>query len=169
MKSKRIPKASLRDLLERLERFRILALDEFVEGRLRLIEECYRQLGSPDLRGANQDDLIVVGFRLSYLYSAFESLFKRVSQDFLRFSPATRRPILERMRMDLGSTRPAVIDAEAFEKLAALARFRHWFFQAELPLQEADVAPVLRKALELRAIYRPQIEAFVELLRRAPG
>ncbi len=167
MKSKGIGKASLRDLLERLERPRILALDEFIEGRIRLIHERYQLLGSPDVRGASWEDLMTVGFRLSYLYSGFEILFKRVSQDFLRFSPATRRPILERMRMDLGSTRPAVIDAEAFEKLEALARFRHWFFQAELPLREEEVAPVLRKALELRAIYRSQIEAFLEFLRRA--
>jgi hypothetical protein len=166
MKSKRIPKASQRDLAERLERPRSLALDEFIEGRLPLLEERFQQLGSPNLRSASQDDLKIVAFRLSYLYSPFESLFKRISHDFHRFSPATRRPILERMRMDLGSTRPAVIDVETFEKLDALARFRHWFFQTELPLQEDDVAPVLRKALELRGLYRPQLEAFVDFLRR---
>lgn len=166
MKSNGNPPTGLNDLHGRLDRSRSLALDEFIEGRLPLIEERFQQLGSPNLGGASQDDLKIVGFRLSYLYSPFESLFKRISQDFLRFSPVTRRPILERMRMDLGSTRPAVIDAEAFEKLDALARFRHWFFQTELPLQEKDVAPVLRKALELRALYRPQLEAFVEFLRR---
>lgn len=168
MKSSGILKTSLGDLLERLERSRSLALDEYTEGRLRLIEDRFRQLGSPSLKGASQDELTIVGCRLSYLYSAFESLFRRVSQEYLRFSPATRRPILERMRMDLSPTRPAVIDGEAFEKLDALARFRHWFLQSERPLQEEDLAPVLRKALELRAIYRPQIEAFLEFLRRLP-
>jgi hypothetical protein len=166
MKSKSITNSSQGSLLEKPERSRILALDAFIEGRLPLIEERFQQLGSPNLRGASQDELKFVGFRLSYLYSAFESLFKRISQDFLRFSPVTRRPILERMRMDLGSTRPAVIDAESFEKLDTLARFRHWLFQTELQLQEEDVAPVLRKALELRAIYRPQLQAFVAFLRR---
>jgi hypothetical protein len=59
-----------------------------------------------------------------------------------------------------------VLDGEAFEKLDALARFRHQFRQAyEHPLGPRHVEPVLRKALKLRAIYRPQLEAFLELLR----
>jgi hypothetical protein len=164
MKSKRNSKTSLNNLLERLERPRTLALHEYMREKLPLIEERYRELGNPSLRAASQDELIIVACRLGHLYSAFESLFRQVSQEFRRLSPSTRRPVLERMLMDLGPTRPAVIDEQAFEKLAALARFRHWFFQADRPLQEKDVAPVLRKALELRAIYRPQIEAFVEFL-----
>jgi hypothetical protein len=166
MRSKGNPRASLCDLLERLERSCTLALDDFIEGQLRLIEERYQDLGNPGVRAASRDELTLVACRLGHLYSAFESLFRRVSRDFLRLSPPTRLPILERMRMDLSPTRPAVIDSETFEKLNALARFRHWFFLAEHDLQEADVAPVLRKALELRAVYRPQIEAFLEFLRR---
>jgi hypothetical protein len=166
MASKKHPKESLGDLLKRLDRARALALDDYVQGKLRLIEERYLQLGKPSLKGASHEDLLIVAFRLVYLYAAFEILFRRISQDFLRLSPVTRRPVLERMRMDLGSTRPAVIDGKAFERLDGLARFRHWFLQEELPLREKDVAPVLRKTLELRAIYRPQLEAFVEFLRR---
>ena len=167
MTVKRDQNGSLSDLWERLEtleRSRTLSLHDYIQDRLRFIEERYGELGNPGLRGASRDQLTIVACHLCHLYSAFESL-KRVSGDFLHLSPSTRRPILERMRMDLGSTRPALIDGETFEKLDALARFRHWFLQPERPLQEEDVAPVLRKALELRAIYRPQVEVFQEFLR----
>lgn len=169
MKVKSDRKESLSDLwerLERLERSRTLSLQDYIRDRLVLIEGRYGELGNPGLRGASRDELTIVACRLCYLYSAFESLFRRVSRDFFPLLPSTRRPVLERMRMDLSPTRPAVIDGEAFEKLDALARFRRGFLQAEEPLQEEDVAPVLRKALELRAIYRPQMEAFLEFLRR---
>lgn len=164
MKPRSRQRENLRDLLKQLERSRTLALDEFIQGRLRLIEERFRELGSPDVEAANEDELIIVACRLGYLYSSFESLFRRVAFDF-RLVRRTRRPILERMRMDLSPARPAVIDGEAFGKLDALARFRHWFHQAESPLRASDVEPALRKALELRGIYRRQIEAFLEFLR----
>lgn len=159
-------KSGLDVLRETLGRLAARALAEFVEGKLRSIEARYRELGNPSLRGASQDELTIVACRLVHLYSAFDLLFRRISRDYLRQSRSTRRPVLERMRMDLGPARPAVIDDQAFEKLSALARFRHWWFlEAEPPLEEKDLAPVLRKALELRAVYRPQIEAFVEFLR----
>lgn len=149
-----------------LQRIAALALAEFTEAKLGSIEERYRELGNPSLRGASRDELTIVACRLVHLYAAFEILFRRISRDYLRQSPSARRPVLERMRMDLGSTRPAVVDDQAFEKLSALARFRHgWLLEADPPLEEKDLAPVLRKALELRAIYRPQIESFVEFLR----
>jgi hypothetical protein len=151
-----------------LERSRALALEGFLRERLQLIEKLYRELGNPGLRSASQETLIVLACRLQDLYSAFESIFQRVSNDFRSRAPVSRRSLLERMRMDLSPVRPAVIDEEAFEKLDVLARFRHRFRQAyECPLKAGDVKPVLRKALELKAIYRPQMEAFVELLRAA--
>lgn len=152
--------------LSALKRSRVLALDGFIQGRLHLIEKLYRELGNPSLRTARQEELIVPACRLQALYSAFESIFQRVSLDFRGRVPVSRRSLLERMRMDLSPVRPALFDEEAFEKLDALAQFRRQFRQVyERPLRARDVEPVLRKALELRAIYRPQIEAFVEFLR----
>ncbi|MES1243529.1 MAG: hypothetical protein ABUT39_18110 [Acidobacteriota bacterium] len=146
---------------------RILALDYFLQGRLRLIEKLYQELGSPSLETASQEDLVVVECRLEGLYSAFESLFQRVSFDFRLLVPVTRRPLLDRMRMDHTPVRPAVIGGEVFEKLFELHRFRRRFrLRYERPLQAPSVEPVLRKALELRTIYRPQIEAFLDFLRR---
>jgi hypothetical protein len=151
-----------------LERARALALYGFIRGKLQLVEEVYQDLGNPGLRTASQDELMVVACRLQDLYSVFQSIFQRVSRDFEHLVPDSRRVLRDRMRMDLSPVRPPVIDDQAFEKLDALARFQREFRQVyERPLRVRDVEPMLRKALELRAIYRPQIETFMEFLREA--
>ncbi|MFL6202141.1 MAG: hypothetical protein ACJ76J_23455 [Thermoanaerobaculia bacterium] len=77
------------------------------------------------------------------------------------------RQLLERMRLDLSPVRPAVIDGEAFEKLDELLRFRHLFWTGYgLRLDGLRLQLVVRKALELKGIYRGQIERFLEFLRR---
>ncbi|HEX3129732.1 MAG TPA: hypothetical protein VH394_20525 [Thermoanaerobaculia bacterium] len=165
MESKGPGKVYRRFLLElrelpALARSNSLALEDFLRARLELIERLYRDLGNPTLRSLSQDELTVVGCRLEDLYTAFEALFQRISDEYRRLLPAGRRSVLDRMR-------PAVIDREAHEKLAVLARFRHDFRQIYgRDLEPQEVEPALSKALELRAIYRPQLEAFMELLRR---
>lgn len=145
---------------------RALALRDFLQTRLEVIEKLYRDLGNPSLRNLSRDELTVVGCRLEDLYSVFEGIFQRISDEYRRLMPAGRLSVLARMRMS-GEVRPVVIDGEAYEKLLALAHFRHKFRQTcGSPLDARDLEPALRKALELRAIYRPQLEAFGEFLRR---
>ena len=70
------------------------------------------------------------------------------------------------MRLDLSPIRPAVIDAEAFDKLDEMRRFRHVFRTLYgLELDPPRLRLVLRKALELKALYRAQIERFLGFLR----
>ena len=148
-----------------LARSSALALRDFLQVSLELIEKLYRDLGNPSLRNLSRDELAVVGCRLEDLYSAFEDLFQRISDEYRRLMPAGRLSVLARMRMS-DEVRPGVIDGEAHEKLAALARFRHDFRRTRTcDLDPEEVEPALHKALELRAIYRPQLEAFVEFLR----
>jgi hypothetical protein len=75
------------------------------------------------------------------------------------------REVLQRMRLDLTPLRPAVIDAEAYEKLDELRRFRHVFrTMYGLGLDPLRLQVVLRRALELKPLYRDQIERFLAFL-----
>lgn len=70
------------------------------------------------------------------------------------------------MRLDLTPLRPAVIDVEAYERLDELLRFRHVFRSMYgLNLDSSRLEIVLRKALELKPLYRGQIERFLEFVR----
>jgi hypothetical protein len=149
---------------------KFLILERNVQSDLEAIERLYSELGEPELAESDeQEALIVVAYRLHSLYSAFENIFRNIATSFENhLDPSSwHRQLLERMRLDLSPVRPAVLDAEAFEKLDELLRFRHLFRTGYgLRLDALRLQLVVRKALELKAIYRGQIERFLEFLRR---
>ena len=70
------------------------------------------------------------------------------------------------MRLDLTPLRPAVIDAQVFEKLDEMRRFRDAFrtmYGVDPETQRLQIA--LQKALELKPLYKEQIGQFLEFLR----
>jgi len=70
------------------------------------------------------------------------------------------------MRLDIMPVRPAVIDGEAYDALDELRRFRHVFRYAyDMNLDPQRLRLVLSKARQLKAIYRSQLEEFLEFLR----
>lgn len=148
---------------------KFLVLDRNVQGDLATIERLYEALGSPDLdEAAPQESLIVVAYRLHSLYTAFENIFRNIAKAFENHldKEAWHRELLQRMRLDLTPLRPAVIDVEAYERLDELLRFRHVFRSMYgLNLDPSRLEIVLRKALELKPLYRGQIERFLEFVR----
>ena len=111
-------------------REKFLVLDRNVRGDLAQIDRLYEALGSPDLKESSpQEDLIVVSYRLHSLYTALENIFRNIANAFENqvSQESWHREVLQRMRLDLTPLRPAVIDAEAYEKLDELRRFRHVF------------------------------------------
>lgn len=149
---------------------KFLILERNVQSDLEVIERLYSEFGEPELAESNeQEALIVVAYRLHSLYSAFENIFRNIATSFENhLDPSSwHRQLLERMRLDLSPVRPAVLDAESFEKLDELLRFRHLFRTGYgLRLDALRLQLVVRKALELKAFYRGQIERFLEFLRR---
>jgi hypothetical protein len=149
---------------------KFLILERNVQADLEVIERLYSELGKPELAESDeQEALIVVAYRLHSLYSAFENIFRNIATSFENhLDPSSwHRQLLERMRLDLNPVRPAVLDAEAFEKLDELLRFRHLFRTGYgLRLDALRLQLVVRKAQELKAIYRRKIERFLEFLRR---
>ena len=113
--------------------------------------------------------LIVSAYLLHNLYTAFENVFRNIAFAFenaLDDRSGWHRQLLERMRLDLSPIRPAVIDDAAYVALDELLRFRHLFRSAySARLDAGRLALVLRAAEELRPLYRPQIERFLEFVK----
>jgi hypothetical protein len=146
-----------------------LVLERNIRSDLDTIDRLYQALGSPELAESEpQESLIIVAYRVHSLYTAFENTFRNIARAFENHldESSWHRDLLQRMRLDLTPLRPAVIDAEAYEKLDEMRRFRHVFrtsYGLELDPLRLNVA--LRKTLELRPLYTPQIERFLEFLR----
>lgn len=149
---------------------KFLILERNIQKDLETIDKVYDDLGSPELdEGESQETIIVVAYRLHSLYSAFENIFRNIATAFENQMDQVgwHRQLLERMRLDLTPIRPAVIDTEAYDKLDEMLRFRHVFRTLYGDnLDPLRLQIVLRKALELKPLYRDQIERFLQFLRQ---
>ena len=148
---------------------KLLVLERSIQSDLEALGKLYEALGAPELEEAeSQDVLIVAAYRLHSLYTAFENIFRNIAAAFENHldQETWHRDLLQRMRLDLTPVRPAIIDAEAFEKLDEMRRFRHVFrTMYGLNLDPLRLQVVLRRALELKPLYRVQIERFLQFLR----
>jgi 3'-phosphoadenosine 5'-phosphosulfate sulfotransferase (PAPS reductase)/FAD synthetase len=147
----------------------IEVLERKIQMDLEVIDGLYATLGDPllDYPG-RQESLIVTAFWLHRLYTAFESIFRNIATTFENHlePDGWQRQLLRQMHLDLTPLRPAVVDAETYEKLDEMLRFRNIFLSAyELKLDSLRLRIVLRKALDLKRLYRPQIEGFLGFLR----
>jgi hypothetical protein len=148
---------------------KFLVLERNIQSDLVAIERLYEALGTPDLAESDdQEPLIVAAYRLHSLYTAFENIFRNIAASFENQLEKSgwHRQLLQRMRLDLTPMRPAVIDGEAYEKLDEMLRFRHVFRTLYgLELDPLRLRVVLTKALQLKPLYRGQIERFLEFVR----
>jgi uncharacterized protein YutE (UPF0331/DUF86 family) len=148
---------------------KFLVLESDIQSDLEAIEKLYNALGSPELKESeSQESMIVVAYRLHGLYTAFENIFRNIAAAFENQLDQTawHRQLLERMRLDLTPLRPAVVDGETYDKLDEMLRFRHVFrTRYGLDLDPLRLQVVLRRALELKALYSEQIGRFLDFLR----
>lgn len=146
-----------------------LVLDRNIRADLDRIEKIYTDLGEPLLEeSSSQETVIVVAYRLHNLYSAFENIFRNISNSFENHLDAAgwHRQLLQRMRLDLSPVRPAVVDDVAYASLDELLRFRHLFRTGYgLDLDPLRLQVVVHKALQLRPVYREQIERFLTFVQ----
>ncbi len=150
-------------------REKILVLERNVAADLEAIDRLFAALATAELdRDTPQEECIVVGYRLHNLYNAFENVFRNAARTFentLEERSGWHAELLQRMRLDLMPIRPAVIDAETYDKLDELRRFRHLFrslYTDEIDPLRMNVA--LQKARELRRIWPASIDAFLRFL-----
>ena len=123
----------------------------------------------PLSQDADNDVLIVVAYHLHNLYNAFENIFQNIAAVFENSVEDEGRwhaQLLERMRLDAMPLRPAVIDAEAYEALDELRRFRHLFRHAYIvKLDPPRLRLVRNKASKLESLYQGQLETFVAFVQ----
>lgn len=151
-------------------REKAIVLERSIQNDLKAIAEIYEAIGTSSITAATSEtDLIVLAYRLHNLYNAFENIFQQIAITFENSLDDPARwhaQLLHRMQLDLMPMRPAVIDADAYEKLDELRRFRHLFRSAyRVKLDARRLQLVLEKTLELRTIYAQQIETFLRFLR----
>jgi hypothetical protein len=148
---------------------KFLILQRSIQNDLEAIDRVYEALGSPELEETEpQESMIVIAYRLHSLYTAFENIFRNIATSFENQMERAgwHRQLLERMRLDLWPIRPAVIDTAAYDKLDEMLRFRHVFrTMYGMNLDPLRLQVVLRKALELKPLYKEQLGRFLEFLR----
>lgn len=148
----------------------ILVLERSLREDLEAIDRLFAALAPARLdRDTPQDECVLVGYKLHNLYNAFENIFRNVAHTFentLEERSGWHAELLRRMRLDLMPVRPALIDADAYDKLDELRRFRHVF--RSLYTDELDplrMAVALEKARELKEIWPEQAETFRRFLQ----
>lgn len=149
---------------------KFLVLERSIQRDLQAIERIYNSIGSPSLSNEHDEEfLIVLAYRLHNLYNAFENIFQNIAATFenhLDDSAHWHAQLLQRMCLDMTPARPAVIDKTTYDALDELRRFRHLFryaYDVELDIQRLQL--VVSKALQLKVVYRSQIEHFLGFLR----
>jgi hypothetical protein len=154
---------------EAYREYKFLILEREIQSDLDRIDRIYEVLGSPDIEESEaQEPLIVIAYRLHSLYIIFENIFRNIAASFEHHvnQGGWNRQLLKRMRLDLTPLRPTIIDADAYDRLDEMLRFRHVFrTMYGLDLDPLRLGVVLRKTLELKPLYRPQIDRFLEFLR----
>ncbi|MGQ9631105.1 MAG: ribonuclease toxin HepT-like protein [bacterium] len=120
-------------------------------------------------RGEGVAYLESLAYQLHNLYCAFEDMFKIIADFFEnRIEDLTKyhRELLWRMKISIEGVRPALLSEESYRLLDSLRAFRHVFRHAySYELDPQKVALVAEDALKLRALYRGEIDRFLEQFR----
>jgi hypothetical protein len=78
----------------------------------------------------SEENLILVGYFLSGIYSIFEEIFQKVAKEFenkMEDRTKWHRELLNRMALEIEEVRPALISKKSKECLNELRKFRHVF------------------------------------------
>ena len=148
---------------------KLMVLIRSIRRDLDAIATIYDKLKDYSLTQTTDEDvLIVIAYHLHNLYNAFENIFQNIAAVFENSVGDGERwhaQLLSHMRLDLMPLRPAVIDDETYAALDELRRFRHLFRHAyAVKLDPQRLALVYHQAMELKSLYRDQMENFIMFL-----
>lgn len=119
--------------------------------------------------GKGEANLESLAYQLHNLYCAFEDLLKIVADFFenhIDDSAHYHSALLWRMKMSIEGVRPALLSEASYKLLDSLRAFRHVFRHAySYELDSKKLALVLEDALRLNALYREEIDRFLEQLK----
>lgn len=111
------------------------------------------------LRPINDDQLVHLAYQMHNLYSAYEDMFKEISETFennIERSSGFHKSILIRMKIEIPGIRPNVLSVDSYDVLGELMGFRHVFRHAYNYSLSVDKMQLLRnRVIEMK----PQIDA----------
>lgn len=133
----------------RIETESALTLAAVIQNDLDAINKLEEYVGKFPIAGLARAEVDSLGFALHNLYNALENSFTQISLSFenhVRDQTRWHRELLEKMFLDLGALRPAVLGSETRALLADLLGFRHIFRHAyELTLDEAKTIALWKR------------------------
>lgn len=148
------------------ERLELLKADLYAQAQR--IEKVYQKI---EERIKGKDDPIVLeslSYQLHNLYCSYEDLFKVVADFFENRieERAYHTQLLHRMAIEIKGLRPRLLSDNALQLLDELRAFRHLFRHAYLyQLDPRRVELVLEKALELKELFKEDLERFINEIR----
>lgn len=111
----------------RIETESALTLAAVIQNDLAAINKLEEYVGKFPIAGLARAEVDSLGFALHNLYNALENSFTQISLSFenhVRDQTRWHRELLEKMFLDLGALRPAVLGSETRALLADLLGFR---------------------------------------------
>ncbi len=128
------------------------------------IERIYQQLEGYANQPNDPKDIIVMGYYLHNLYSAFENICLNVAKTFenqIEDLSQWHAALLKRMTLDIEGFRPHLLSREMYHCLDELRRFRHLFRNAYgIELDAERLAIVFNHAQRLRRLYPAELACF---------
>lgn len=150
-----------------MEKERLGVLRSKIDSQEAEIERIYGLINERS-RGKSAAEMEGLAFWLHNLYCAFEDIFKMVADTFENSVDSRERyhaALLKKMAIDIKGVRPALISDNTLKLLDNLRSFRHLIRHAYMyELDARKVSLVCEDALELRKLYKKEIDTFFERL-----
>lgn len=150
-----------------MDRKRLAILKAQVASQVGEIENIYAKIEERKLE-KRIAALESTAYQLHNLYCAFEDLFKIVSDVFenhIQDKSQYHIELLKRMTISIEGIRPLLLSQESYILLDNIRSFRHLFRHAyAYELDRRKVQIVLEDATKLKAIYRNEIDTFLNSL-----
>lgn len=152
----------------------VVHLDAHIRKHLALLAEA-----ASEIETAKAEDLLKLGRTpraavmmaglIENFYTCAETIFVRISQYFENHLPPDRwhRELLERMTLEIASTRPRIISDATFNDLREVMRFRHfkrYYFGTSYDWERID--ELLQRVARLAVRLPAEVAAFQAFLRQ---
>lgn len=147
---------------------------EILDG-LRIVKQNQEKLDTLEPKKisseTSEQELILIGYYLTSIYSSFEEVFKNIARDFENKIDDPSRwhvVLLHRMSLDIEAVRPSVISKLSEDCLHELLRFRHVFrFSYAFELDWEKMRLVVKRWQRCKDHVVRDIRRFVKFLDKA--
>jgi uncharacterized protein YutE (UPF0331/DUF86 family) len=151
-----------------MEKNRLALLKLDIQVQMEMITNTYRRLEqrAEKLEASNPVCLESIAYQIHNLYNAIEDLLKIVANHFennLSSNPQWHSLLLQRMKQEISSVRPALISDRTFSLLNGLRGFRHFFRHAYgVDIEYEQLQINLDKSLRLLPLLTEDVNNFLD-------